>query len=95
MEWEGFPVKTARQASDAVNKVRSYYSEASFGSWRNKLTFIADDEDRNRHMIDVDRLASQVDTTFPKYNVNKILSDAYPQRATPGGHRYPDVNTAS
>lgn len=89
-----FPVKTARQASDAVNKVRSYYSDASFGSWRNKLTFIADDEDRNRHMIDVDRLASQVDTTFPKYNVNKILSDAYPQRATPGGHRYPDVNTA-
>ena len=89
-----FPVKTARQASDAVNKVRSYYSEASFGPWRNKLTFIADDEDRNRHMEQVDKLSTEVDTVFPRYNVVKVMSDAYPQRATPGGHRYPDVNTA-
>lgn len=89
-----FPVRNARQAAAAVNKVRSYYSKASYGPWRNKLTFIADDEDNNRHMVDVDILANQVDTIFPKYNVNKILADAYPQRATPGGHRYPDVNDA-
>lgn len=89
-----FPVKTARQASDAVTKVRNYYSDASFGPWRNKLTFIADDEDRNSHMIQVDKLSTEVDTVFPRYNVVKVLADAYPQRATPGGHRYPDVNKA-
>ncbi len=89
-----FPVKTARQASEAVSKVRSYYSDAAFGSWRNRLTLIGDDEDGNRHMEQVDELATQVDTNFPVYNVNKVLADAYPQRATPGGHRYPDVNEA-
>lgn len=89
-----FPVKTVRQAADAVNKVRSYYGDAAFGAWRNRLTFIGDDEDGNRHMEQVDELATQVDTNFPNYNVNKVLADAYPQRATPGGHRYPDVNDA-
>ena len=89
-----FPVKTVRQATEAVDKVRAYYGEAAFGSWRNRLTFIADDEDGNIHMEQVDNLSTQVDTNFPFYNVNKVLSDAYPQRATPGGHRYPDVNAA-
>lgn len=89
-----FPVKNARQAAAAVNKVLNYNSKASMRSWRNRLAFVGDDEDNNVHMIDANELADTVDRTYPWYNNVKIMLDAYPQRSTPGGQRYPDVNRA-
>jgi hypothetical protein len=59
--------------------------------WRNRITFVADDEDGNTHLNQADQLAVLVDTTYRDFNVNKIYFDAYVQQSTPGGQRYPEV----
>ncbi|UTW64425.1 type IX secretion system sortase PorU [bacterium SCSIO 12741] len=89
-----FPVKDLRQASNAVTKLLRYTSESSFGPWRNSAVYVGDDEDRNEHMDKSNKLADTTDFLYPDYNVSKVFLDAYPQRSTPGGQRYPDVNIA-
>jgi hypothetical protein len=87
------PVSSNAQARGVVNKIIRYHNTpTTFDSWRNSVTFIGDDEDRNIHMRQANNLARKIDTNYPDYNVNKILFDAYKQVATAGGQSYPDVN---
>jgi hypothetical protein len=62
--------------------------------WRNRIVFVADDEDSNLHLNQADQLAELVDTMYPEYNLTKIYLDAYVQESTPGGQRYPEVNAS-
>ncbi len=82
------PVPGCASALDQSNSV--------FGSWRNVLCFIGDDQDNNEliHMTQADDLAAYMENNHPDYNIDKIYLDAYPQQSTPGGSRYPDVNEA-
>lgn len=104
-----FPVRTAEEARNMLNKIRRYEANdpisttsscgggqqcSSTGEWRNWITFIGDDEDNNTHISQSNQLATQVDTTYKNYNVEKIFFDAYPQVQTPAGERYPDVTEA-
>jgi hypothetical protein len=71
-------------------------SSYPLGDWRNWVTFVADDEDNQTHMSatdGADALAIKVKANHPEYNVDKIYADAFLQITTPGGDRYPDVNT--
>jgi hypothetical protein len=63
------------------------------GDWRNWICFIADDEDYQTHMNDAENLATKVKNNHPEYNIDKIYADAFLQYSTPGGERYPDVNS--
>ncbi len=91
-----FPVFNLEQAKQAVDKVIDYAtrSEEVMGSWRNRITFVADDGDNNIHLKQAEGLAYIVDTTETVYDVNKIYLDAYEQLSMPGGNRYPEVNKA-
>lgn len=91
-----FPVKTVTEANNMVTKVQNYISAASFGDWRNQLTFIADDADEAQpyHTTDSDRLTVMIDTTHAVYNIEKIYFLAYPQESSSGGQSYPDVTNA-
>lgn len=94
------------EAQAVVNKIIHYATKGAgsgigcegeggtFGSWRNIVTFIGDDEDGDLHLEDADALAKIVEQNHPVYNVDKIYLDAYQQVSTSGGARYPDVNTA-
>lgn len=86
------PVKNNNEAQDVVAKIINYQSTNSLGAWRNELCFIADDEDNDLHLRDADAIATFVDTTYNKFNVDKIYLDSYVQVSTPSGSRYPDVN---
>ncbi len=98
------PVESAVEAMDVVNKIINYkHPKASTAnciqsslnnSWRNDITFVADDEDSNIHIDASDALAEQTRQRQPKYNYSKIYLDAYKELSTPAGQRYPDVNTA-
>ena len=86
-----------------VNKIKNYKKPvpsasciqlSSNNSWRNIISFIADDEDGNVHLNSSDVLAEQTRALHPVYNYEKIYLDAYKQVSTPAGDRYPDVNTA-
>lgn len=84
------PVKTALEAQQAVDKIIAYESAAeSLGDWRNRLVFVADDEDRNLHLNQTDRLAERSKLDYEIFNQDKIYFDAFPQVSTAGGEGFP------
>ncbi|MEO1628160.1 MAG: type IX secretion system sortase PorU, partial [Bacteroidota bacterium] len=88
-------VRTSTEAMNVVDKIIQYDQNPGFlRDWRNRITFVADDEDTNLHVRDADRIAVQIDTTHRVFNINKIYLDAYQQEATPGGARYPQAQQA-
>jgi len=90
------PVMTVEEAQMALDKVLHYDTKevATFGSWRNVITFLADDEDYNGHMHDAETLADFLEANYPVINLNKIYVDAYNQISTPSGQKAPEVNRA-
>lgn len=88
------PCQTLDQANKVVDKIERYLSPQAMGDWRNRICFVADDEDGKIHMRDANRLSVIVDTLEPKYNLEKIYIDAFKQFSTPGGERYPDAQEA-
>ena len=89
------PCRTASEASGVVNKIINYDNNpATLGNWRNRLLFLADDEDSSIHLDQVDFIAKFTHQDYPIYNQEKIYIDAYQQISTPGGERYPDVTEA-
>jgi hypothetical protein len=89
------PVKSTQEAQDIVQKIINYSSaESAFGSWRNEICLIADDEDQNLHFVDTEKIAELIDTTNRSFNLLKIYLDAYEQITNEEGDFYPDVNEA-
>ncbi len=88
------PADDVSKAQIAVDKINMYYSNASYGDWRNQGTFIADDEDFNIHIADANSFADNYGDAEKKSNVDKIYLDAYQQQSSAGGTTYPAVNEA-
>lgn len=97
------PVGTEQEAWEVVNKIKNYKNPvadancvqvADNNSWRNFISFVADDEDNDVHRNSSDFLAENIRAQHPEYNYDKIYLDAYKQVSTAAGARYPDVNTA-
>jgi hypothetical protein len=88
------PVSTPEEAMDIVNKILYYDTNPlTLGDWRNRIMMTADDEDSNVHLNQADGLAVKTNIAHPIYNEIKVYLDAYPQQSTPGGDRYPGVNS--
>ena len=86
-----FPVTTAQQATDVVNKTIGYMNKPGKGYWKNNLCFLADDGDYSLHAMQADSVAAVVERTAPAYRINKIFMDAYQQQASSSGESYPDA----
>ncbi|WP_435413059.1 type IX secretion system sortase PorU [Psychroserpens mesophilus] len=86
---------TPQQAKQLVDKIDEYYSEASFGSWRNNLLMISDDVDvpfEAELQQTTDDIANTITQEKPFLNAVKIHSDAFLQESSSAGQRYPLVN---
>ncbi|REE80014.1 peptidase C25-like protein [Lutibacter oceani] len=89
------PVSDVIQAEQVVDKLLDYYSDASFGEWRNKITLIADDVDRAGEEIlqlNMEKIADSIFANKPVFNIKKIYLDAYAQESSASGKKYPTVN---
>ncbi|MCP4441528.1 MAG: type IX secretion system sortase PorU [Aureispira sp.] len=87
------PARSLDDANVMVDKIIYYDTHAkTLADWRNQTTFIADDEDSDRHLKGAERMVQVMNLNYPDYNIDKIYSDAYQQITTSGGSRYPDVN---
>ncbi|WP_142783968.1 type IX secretion system sortase PorU [Changchengzhania lutea] len=85
---------TPQRAKILVDKVETYYSKESFGSWRNNFVLISDDVDQDWEGIiqgTTDKIAEEVTTEKQFVNSIKIHSDAFRQETSAGGNRYPKV----
>ncbi|MEQ8360516.1 MAG: type IX secretion system sortase PorU [Cytophagales bacterium] len=81
-----FPVKTLEEAKIVIDKVIFYENKANvFGDWLNKLTFVADDDDSNRHMLDAEAASIAATNANPAMDIQKIYVDAYPEISSPSG----------
>lgn len=88
------PVRTLPQAAKMVDKVIYYMENNILGSWKNSLTFIADDGSNSDkfstvHQYDANNIADLVEDKWPEYTINKIFFDAYKREAS--NSTYPDV----
>ncbi|MHA7941853.1 type IX secretion system sortase PorU [Formosa sp. 3Alg 14/1] len=85
------------QAKTMVDKIERYYSEPSYGRWRNSVVMVSDDVDESWEFIleeTTNSIADEISEKKPFINVTKIHSDAYEQESSAGGDRYPAVNEA-
>lgn len=87
-----FPVQSEDQARQMVDKVIAYSKPETFGSWRNNISFLADDEDGDQHFKDAQAFAAIVENNHKEYNVDKIYLDGFKQVSVGSGTRYPQVN---
>ncbi|PKQ44793.1 type IX secretion system sortase PorU [Confluentibacter flavum] len=88
---------TPQQAKEMVDKVETYYTKESFGSWRNNYVVVSDDVDRDWEGIlqqTTDNIGNLVTQEKSFINVVKIHSDAFKQESSAGGNTYPKVNEA-
>ncbi|RSK32333.1 type IX secretion system sortase PorU [Hymenobacter metallilatus] len=83
------PVRTTAQATLVANKLIGYDAPASYGKWRNRLSFVADDGDGNLFSYYSEQLTNPLDTLSAarSYNVYKQYLDMYPQSTVAAGQR--------
>jgi len=89
------PVGSASEANAVVEKIIHYdVGPTTLGDWRQRLSYVADDEDSNLHLNQSEQISNSVEEKNPEFNLDRIYLDAFPQVSTPGGPRYPEVNAA-
>ncbi len=92
-----FPVSTVEQATQMVTKVERYLAmdENTMQPWRNTITFMCDDEQRNEFIDHSEYYVSNLKSVGGgNLVVDKIYLDAFKQENTPGGQLAPEVNAA-
>lgn len=86
-----FPVTTAEQARNMVDKTLNFMNNVYAGSWKNSICVLGDDGDNNIHMTQANNIASSVESAYPDYDVIRIFWDTYTQEASGTGLSYPKV----
>ncbi|MFT5183134.1 MAG: hypothetical protein ACI84C_000258 [Flavobacteriales bacterium] len=106
------PAEGLAEANAYIDKLTSYMSDNTssngdsyclgdengnpYGSWRNDIVFVSDDQDGSSgpgesvHMASSDSFSDSIYFNHNDFNVEKIYMDAYLQESTPGGERYPE-----
>lgn len=89
-----FPVRTVKEATQMVDKTIAYMQGNQEGSWKNNMTFVADDGSNadsytTRHAEQAETLAQFIEQNCPWILTNKVYFDAY-KRNNNGA--YPDVH---
>jgi hypothetical protein len=88
------PAKNLVEANQMVNKISVYLSQSAKNEWRKRLVFVADDGDNSLHVRDAERLVETINTRNKDFDIDKIYCPSYNILFTPGGQRYPEVNSA-
>lgn len=89
------PVQSQRQAEDLIEKIKRYESPETYGNWRTRATFVADDHapggDEDLHILNANGTISRIDKNATGIEVNKIYTLNYPSVNTSSGRRYPEA----
>lgn len=88
------PATTEAEMRVMVDKIINYNKPDRQTDWRNRIVFVADDEDGNLHQNQANNLANNIFNNYKYLNVQKILIDAYKEELIAGGARYPEAQKA-
>jgi hypothetical protein len=88
-------VMTSGEARSVVDKIIDYAaSPKSFGPWRNRLLFVADDVEESWETIlinSAERASNIIESSYGNFNVEKVYLDSYQQVVSGGAQRYPEA----
>jgi hypothetical protein len=85
-------VDDLQQATEMVTKIEQYHLQESYGSWRNRMTILSDDVDKDWEFSlenELNDLADQIVSEKPFINMVKLHSDSFLQESSAGGDSYP------
>lgn len=85
------PASNADEAKIAVDKIVRYASNENPGIWQNTIVIMGDDGDNNSHMEQAEKIAKNIETAHPAYDVKRIIWDAYKMEVSSTGNNYPEV----
>ncbi len=93
------PCRTLSEAQGVVNKIKAYESPKSLGAWRNKITFITDDIDKDHSWETIftnqsETYARNILSAYPNLRLNKVYADAFTQVTNGNNQKYPGVSAA-
>jgi hypothetical protein len=84
------PVKSVDEAKTVVDKLYSYVYSTDFGSWKNNLMFVADDEENGEFMEQSEESIGILKTHGGNgYIYNHLYPDAFAAESQGGGRAYP------
>lgn len=86
------PVKTVEEAETVVRKLLYYSTKKTYGDWRQKVCFVADDGDANIHQQDADDLSKIIKEKAPQIDIKKLFIDSFAQNSNPTGQLAPEIN---
>lgn len=89
------PVRTSSEAQSIVDKIKYYLTQSKSGDWRNKLCFLADDQNSNAFVSDMEITTSALKVSEPAFSLNKVYLDAFEQTVENGSYRYPEATAMS
>lgn len=82
--------QNSEQADDIIDKLENYGQRASLGAWRNRVSYLADDQDSFAHLLSSEAIANALNSTSNLFNPTKMYLDAYNKILGPGGQISPD-----
>ncbi|MBO7337548.1 MAG: type IX secretion system sortase PorU [Paludibacteraceae bacterium] len=87
------PVSSPSQANAMVNKVQTYLRDSLKGEWKNRLVYIADDDnDANLcYTWQSDTLAKRMEREHKEFQVTRLFTDAFSKVVTSNSASYPEV----
>ncbi|MCK9155408.1 MAG: type IX secretion system sortase PorU [Paludibacteraceae bacterium] len=91
------PVASAEQATGVVNKILNYMDEFRFGTWKNRVVLLGDDNEsstsQNKFYTLSDGIARIIASKNPAMEIKKIYLDAYTREVGSNGAHYPEVES--
>lgn len=87
------PAKSADEARTMAQKIVNHVTKPVYGSWRNKVMFIADDDDKAVHLDDSQKSYNNMRAAGrgAAYLYDRLYIDSYPLVTTALGQTYPQA----
>lgn len=87
------PIRNNVEGNNIRKKIENYVlSNEAKGNWRNRVLFVADDEDNSTHMSHAEGLSILLNSNAAPINSSKLYLDAYEQVSSSAGQIAPSVN---
>lgn len=87
-----FPCSTEAEAKLLVDKTLSYMNNEEVGNWKNTISFLGDEGDKNLHMNGAESVIQQMyASTDSLFVIKKYYWDAYARATSATGNNYPQV----
>lgn len=85
------PVRSAAEAMNIAGKIEKYIKGGNFGSWRNKVMLIADDQNRALHLDQSETVYQAMKSHTPSVQYDRVYLDSYQLVGSPVGMTYPEA----